>query len=86
MRVEVEITDHVTVRGYAPVPAIRAAAARGRVAPRRRGDVLVWEELKPGATASGPARLESETNTCSIPAGWAVRIDGYDNAILQREA
>ncbi len=50
------------------------------------GDVLVWEELKPGATASGPVRLESDTNTCSIPAGWAVRIDGYDNAILQREA
>ena len=48
--------------------------------------MLVWEDLKPGATASGPARLESDTNTCAIPAGWAVRIDGYDNAILQREA
>jgi N-methylhydantoinase A/oxoprolinase/acetone carboxylase beta subunit len=48
------------------------------------GDVLVWEELEPGATAHGPARLESDTNTCAIPAGWSARIDGYDNAILER--
>jgi acetophenone carboxylase len=82
-RVEVEVTDHVTVRGYAPVPTFD---------PRHReeqpvevsGDVLVWEDLKPGATASGPARLESDTNTCTVPAGWTLRIDGYDNAILER--
>ena len=48
------------------------------------GDVLVWEQLKPGATAGGPARLESDTNTCTVPDGWSVRIDGYDNAILER--
>jgi N-methylhydantoinase A/oxoprolinase/acetone carboxylase beta subunit len=82
-RVEVEVTDHVTVRGYAPVPTFD---------PRHReeqpvevsGDVLVWEDLEPGATASGPARLESDTNTCTVPAGWSLRIDGYDNAILER--
>jgi N-methylhydantoinase A/oxoprolinase/acetone carboxylase beta subunit len=50
------------------------------------GEVIVWEQLKPGAMASGPTRLESDTNTCTIPAGWSMRIDGYDNAILQREA
>jgi N-methylhydantoinase A/oxoprolinase/acetone carboxylase beta subunit len=83
VRIEVEIADRVIVRGYAPVPIFE---------PRRRdeephqvtGDVLVWEELRPGATADGPARLESDTNTCTIPAGWSVRIDGHDNAILER--
>jgi acetophenone carboxylase len=85
VRVEVEITDHVIVRGYAPVPLYEPQPREGE-SHRVEGDVLVWEELKPGALASGPVRLESDTNTCSIPAGWAVRIDGYDNAILQREA
>ena len=47
------------------------------------GDVLDWDELTPGAKASGPARLESETNSCTVPAGWSVRIDGYGNAILE---
>jgi len=85
VRVEVEITDHVIVRGYAPVPVFEPQPREGE-SHRVTGEVLVWEDLKPGATASGPVRLESDTNTCSIPAGWAVRIDGYDNAILQREA
>jgi len=47
------------------------------------GAVLNWDELTPGAKANGPARLESETNSCSVPAGWSVRIDGYGNAILE---
>jgi acetophenone carboxylase len=84
-RFEVEVTDRVTVRGYSPVPtyAPQPSAETGQAV---RGDVLVWEDLSPGSTASGPARLESATNSCAIPAGWAVRIDGYDNAILHREA
>jgi acetophenone carboxylase len=85
VRIEVEITYHVTVRGSAPVPLFEPRAAEGD-AHRVSGEVLVWEQLKPGATASGPTRLESDTNTCAIPAGWALRIDGYDNAILHREA
>ena len=73
------------VRGYAPVPVFEPQPSEGE-SHRVTGDVLVWEELRPGATASGPVRLESDTNTCSIPAGWAMRIDGFNNAILQREA
>jgi N-methylhydantoinase A len=83
-RFEVEVTDRVTVRGYSPVPTY-APQPRPEAPYSADGDVLVWEDLRPGATASGPARLESETNSCAIPAGWAVRIDGYDNAILHRE-
>ena len=83
-RFEVEITDRVTVRGYSPVPTY-APQPRAETGATAEGDVLVWEDLAPGASASGPARLESETNSCAIPAGWAVRIDGHDNAILNRE-
>jgi acetophenone carboxylase len=82
VRVEVEITDRVTVRGYSSVPTFEpqpeAEAPTGV-----SGDVLIWEDLSPGTTATGPARLESETNSCTIPAGWTVRIDGYRNAILE---
>jgi N-methylhydantoinase A len=84
-RFEVEVSDRVTVRGYSPVPTY-APQPRDETETPVTGDVLVWEDLGPGATARGPARLESETNSCAIPAGWAVRIDGYDNAILHREA
>jgi N-methylhydantoinase A/oxoprolinase/acetone carboxylase beta subunit len=83
VRVEVEIADRVIVRGYAPVPLFEPQPRPEELHPVT-GDVLVWEDLKPGAQASGPARLESDTNTCAIPAGWTARIDGYDNAILER--
>ena len=72
--------DRVTVRGYAPVPVFAPEPWSPR---HREGDVLVWEDLAAGAQGAGPARLESDTNTCAIPAGWTVRIDGYDNAILE---
>src|SRR4051794_4157323 len=64
VRIEVEVTDHVTVRGYSPVPLYepRPRAEEPREA---TGDVLVWDDdLTPGTTAAGPARLESDTNTC----------------------
>ncbi len=89
------VVDRVAVRGSSPVPRFEpvAAAAEAHPAPaagRRglpggEGDVLVWEDLRPGAHAAGPAVLESETNSCTIPPGWSVRIDGYGNALLQRE-
>jgi acetophenone carboxylase len=82
-RFEVEISDRVTVRGYSPVPTY-APQPREETPARASGDVLLWEDLSPGTTAAGPARLESETNSCSIPAGWSVRIDGHANAILER--
>ena len=73
----------VTVRGYAPVPTF-APEPKPETGGTVDGDVLVWEQLEPGSRAQGPARLESDTNTCAIPAGWAVRIDGHNNAILER--
>jgi N-methylhydantoinase A/oxoprolinase/acetone carboxylase beta subunit len=78
------------VRGLSPVPRYEPAAASEEpyaAAPvDRRGsrDVFVWEDLRPGATVAGPAVLESATNSCTIPAGWRVRIDGFSNALLER--
>jgi N-methylhydantoinase A/oxoprolinase/acetone carboxylase beta subunit len=85
-RFEVEVTDRVTVRGYSPVPVFEPQPQPETEQTVEPADgVLVWEDLRPGATAAGPARLESETNSCAIPAGWAVRIDGHQNAIVYRE-
>jgi N-methylhydantoinase A/oxoprolinase/acetone carboxylase beta subunit len=83
IRIEVEVTDHVTVRGFSPVP-VYTPQPRGEHHHEVTGDVLVWDDLNPGVTARGPVRLESDTNTCTVPAGWDVRIDGHDNAILER--
>src|SRR3954463_4995574 len=49
-RFEVEITDRVTVRGYSPVPTY-APQPREETPTSASGDVLVWEDLAPGATA-----------------------------------
>jgi N-methylhydantoinase A len=81
---DVETGDRVVVRGSSPVP-VYVPHPRGEHHQVIEDDVLVWEQLRPGATRQGPARLESDTNTCTVPAGWAVRIDEYDNAILYRE-
>jgi N-methylhydantoinase A/oxoprolinase/acetone carboxylase beta subunit len=82
-RIEVEVTDHVIVRGFSPVPTYEPAP-QPEAPQQHEQDVLTWEDLKPGATANGPTRLESDTNTCMVPQGWTVRIDGYENAILER--
>ncbi len=82
MRVEVEIGDRVTVRGSRPSRPTRRS--RRRSSPHRRAATCsTGTALTPGRAREGPARLESETNSCTIPAGWTVRIDGYGNAILE---
>jgi acetophenone carboxylase len=88
------VVERVCVRGLSPVPRYEpspapvephsAPVAGGRTIAGREADVLTWEHLHPGATASGPAVLESETNTCTIPAGWSLHIDGFGNALLER--
>ncbi|CAA9509665.1 MAG: hypothetical protein AVDCRST_MAG13-2735 [uncultured Solirubrobacteraceae bacterium] len=88
------VVDRVAVRGSSPVPRYEPAPEREDPHPaspagRRElasgsGAVYVWEDLRPGASADGPAVLESATNSCLVPAGWSVRIDGFGNALLQR--
>jgi len=88
------IVERVCVRGLSPVPRyephperadVHAASVAGkRTIGGAAADVLAWEHQHPGATAIGPAVLESETNTCTIPEGWSMRIDGFGNALLER--
>ena len=54
IRVEVEVGDHVTVRGYSPVP-VYTPHPRGEHHHETTGDVLAWDELHPGVTVRGPA-------------------------------
>jgi N-methylhydantoinase A len=88
------VVERIAVRGSSPVPRYEPVAApeSAYAAPSAgsrplRGEparILVWEDLRPGARASGPALLESETNSCAVPAGWDLTIDGHGNAILRR--
>jgi N-methylhydantoinase A len=88
------VVERVLVRGLSSVPRYEptpepsqphaAQAAGSREIAGHEGEVLIWEDQTPGATATGPALLESETNTCTIPAGWNVQLDGYGNALLER--
>jgi N-methylhydantoinase A/oxoprolinase/acetone carboxylase beta subunit len=88
------VVERVCVRGLSPVPRyephreptdVHAAPVAGRrTVAGGEAAVLTWEHLRPGATADGPAVLESETNTCTIPEGWSLHIDGFGNALLER--
>lgn len=88
------VVERVCVRGLSPVPRYEpqpeptdhhaAPVASKRTIAGVDADVLTWEHQHPGATATGPAVLESETNTCTIPAGWSLQIDGFGNALLAR--
>ena len=88
------IVERVCVRGLSPVPRyephpepgdVHAAPVAGnRNIAGAGASVLTWEHLHTGATAAGPAILESETNTCTIPEGWSLQIDGFGNALLER--
>jgi acetophenone carboxylase len=83
--------ERVAVRGVIPVPRVElhpapvtahAAEPSGAwAASQQRYD---WSTLRPGAQLVGPALLESATNTCSVPAGWTLRIDGFENAVLRK--
>jgi N-methylhydantoinase A/oxoprolinase/acetone carboxylase beta subunit len=88
------VVERVCVRGLSPVPRyepqaqateVHAAPVAGqRMVAGAGADVLTWEHLHPGAATDGPAVLESETNTCTIPEGWSLHIDGFGNALLER--
>ncbi len=60
-----------------PLPAAERATATGPL------PVFDWDELHPGALIEGPALLESDTNTCMVPAGWSLAIDELRNARLE---
>lgn len=87
--------ERVAVRGVSPVPRLELEPSPGeRYQARPRGrrpvrgkeaGIYDWDDLSPGAVISGPAVLESETNTCTVPPGWSLEMDGFANAVLRKE-
>ena len=43
-----------------------------------------WEELPPGACASGPAVVTGGEATAVVPPGFAFRVDGFGNLIIRQ--
>jgi acetophenone carboxylase len=92
------VIERATVVAVCPVPRYQPPRLEGeRHSPeptgRRRiltadGEVEAaifdWDALRPGAVAQGPAVLEASANTCTIPKGWRVEVDGYGNGTLTR--
>jgi acetophenone carboxylase len=46
--------------------------------------IFDWDALRPGAVIDGPAVLEASANTCTVPEGWRLEVDGYGNGLLTR--
>jgi acetophenone carboxylase len=87
---DVALLERVAVRGTVPVPRFDPAVVSGaggepRSFGERAGAALYhWGDLRPGTAIDGPAVLESDTNTCAIPAGWRLRADEFTNGVLER--
>jgi acetophenone carboxylase len=92
------VIERATVVAVCPVPRYeppRLKSERHSPEPTGRRRVLTaageadaaifdWDALRPGAVVQGPAVLEASANTCTVPAGWRVEVDGYGNGLLTR--
>lgn len=86
--------ERVAVRGVSPVTHIELTEEPGQphdAQPRNTRQVLGeeagvydWDDLSTGAAITGPAMLESETNTCYVAARWKLQMDGFGNAVLRK--
>ena len=84
------VVERIMVKGVSPVPHFKPpsiAIKKHRANPyskRKQAELYNWKSLSPGASVTGPAVLESETNSCTVPAGWELNVDGYGNGVLER--
>jgi N-methylhydantoinase A len=88
------VVQRVKVRGASATPhfelphvapeAHDADPAGTRAAPAGELAIYDWASLRPGATLTGPAMLESNTHSCVVPAGWQATVNGYNDAVLSR--
>ncbi len=82
----------VTEKPRLPFTRIRQTtkATPSAVRPGRFGGKLVpvaffrWDDLVPGASATGPAVIAGGEATVVVPPGWKFKVDGYGNVIAQR--
>jgi len=84
--------------GVTEKPALRRArvagssprAARFKRAPvwfdgrRLATDFYIRERLRPGARLRGPAVVAEYSATTVLPPGWRLRVDAYENMVLER--
>lgn len=71
----------------APVAHARVGERSVRLGPREGVQALpVYDRdrLAHGHVLAGPAIVESPHSTMVLPAGWTLRVDRYDNALVQR--
>ena len=88
--------DRVAVRGTVSMPRFdpstvagdgrRAEATGSRTVQGDEAALYRWSALEPGAVIEGPAVLEEDANTCTVPAGWQLRADEFTNGVLERRA
>jgi N-methylhydantoinase A/oxoprolinase/acetone carboxylase beta subunit len=73
----------VKVRGSSkPKPsAVRPGRFGGK---QVRINVFRWDDLKPGAAATGPALIAGGEATVVVPPGWRFRVDGFGNVIATK--
>ncbi len=96
--VTARLVEQVTVTATAPVARYEPPKLTGKAhAPSSsstrsvlfgsgRADARIydWDRLEAGAKVKGPAVLEGSANTCTVPPGWKLDVDGYGNGILRR--
>ncbi len=83
------VIQRVAVRGSysiaSPIIAAQEAVGQAPASTGERSGLAIhdWDGLGPGAVVTGPAIIESDTNTCTVPAGWTLSCDEYGNARLE---
>ncbi len=72
-----------------PVEAARSGLRKIYLGPKPGvADIPVFdrERMGNGHAVAGPAIVESRQTTMVIPEGWRLRVDAYDNALIERSA
>jgi N-methylhydantoinase A/oxoprolinase/acetone carboxylase beta subunit len=88
------VAQRVAVRGVSEMPSFEPSPVvlkqqtpspfGEREVRGEKATLFEWEQLPAGAAMAGPFVLESGTNTCSIPSGWQITIDGFCNGVIRQ--
>jgi N-methylhydantoinase A/oxoprolinase/acetone carboxylase beta subunit len=82
------LTDKPTLPFTRPIRSVAAQPASvrsGRFAGRpARVACHRWDDLVPGAHATGPVLIAGREATAIVPPGWKFRVDGFGNVVATR--